>query len=159
MFDGLFVNYTDHLELPGKRLVGAAAPRSHFAPDEVEAAVRVLQSGKTNYRTGNEGQHSEREFADLAGWNCDRIIESIYEAGKFCQSGSCSEVYLEKAFETSGFTPEERLRVARELGETSLMFLVHPTLSRQDTVETCDVVDQVMRRASRNASHGPVFLR
>jgi len=36
--------------------------------------------------------------------------------------GSCSEVYLEKAFEGTGFRLVERLPIARELGETSLMF-------------------------------------
>lgn len=78
MFDGLPVNHTDPLKLPGKRLISAAAPWSHFAPAEV--------------------------------------------------------------------------------GETSLLFLAHPT-SRQDITETCDVARQVVRRASRNASHGPVFSR
>ena len=86
------------------------------------------------------------------GWNRDRIIEAIYEQGKFCQSGSCSEVYLEKAFDASGLTPQKRLRIAKRLGETSLMFLVHPTLLEQDITETCDVVDRVMREASRHAS-------
>ncbi len=63
-----------------------------------------------------------------AGWDRDRIMAEINEIGVPCYSGSCSEVYLEKAFDGTGFRPKERLPVARELGETSLMFLCHPTL-------------------------------
>ena len=53
------------------------------------------------------------------------------KAGVPCFSGSCSEVYLEKAFDGTGWRPEKPMPVARELGETSLMFLVHPTLNEQ----------------------------
>ena len=57
--------------------------------------------------------------------------------------GSCSEVYLEKAFEGTGLRPAERLPVVRELGETSVMFLVHPTLTEADVAKTCEVVREV----------------
>src|SRR5690625_3928760 len=63
-----------------------------------------------------------------SGWSRDRILEEINAAGVPAYSGSCSEVYLEKAFDHTGWRPEERLAVAQELGDTSLMFLVHPTL-------------------------------
>jgi dTDP-4-amino-4,6-dideoxygalactose transaminase len=59
----------------------------------------------------------------------DNLIELINQAGIPCMQGSCSEVYLEKAFEDHLSKPKERLPVAKELGETSLMFLVHPTIS------------------------------
>ena len=52
------------------------------------------------------------------------------EQGVPAYSGSCSEVYLEHAFDNTGFRPASRLPVARELGENSLMFLVHPTLEK-----------------------------
>jgi dTDP-4-amino-4,6-dideoxygalactose transaminase len=61
-------------------------------------------------------------------WSRDRIIEAINAEGVPCFQGSCSEVYLEKAFDGTGWRPAERLPVARELGETSILFLVHPTL-------------------------------
>ena len=64
-----------------------------------------------------------------------------------CFSGSCSEIYLEKAFD--GKRPVQRLPVARELGETSLMFLVHPTLSEQDMRETVRAVEKVVAREGR----------
>ena len=82
------------------------------------------------------------------GWSRDRIMESINSHGIPCYSGSCSEVYLEKAFDDTGWRPEKRLPVARELGETSLMFLVHPTLSVLVLKETCMVIQQVMSEAS-----------
>jgi dTDP-4-amino-4,6-dideoxygalactose transaminase len=65
-----------------------------------------------------------------------------------CFQGSCSEVYLEKAFDGTGYRPAERLTVAKELGETSLMFLVHPTLSRANMKKTCAVLAHVLEMAS-----------
>jgi dTDP-4-amino-4,6-dideoxygalactose transaminase len=66
------------------------------------------------------------------GWNRNRILDQINLRGVPCYTGSCSEVYLEKAFDGTGWRPVERLQVARELGETSLMFLVHPTLTESE---------------------------
>jgi len=73
----------------------------------------------------------------------DKMIMEINKKGVPCYSGSCSEVYLEKAFDNTGFRPKERLPVARELGETSLMFLVHPTLTQEEVQKTCDVLTEV----------------
>jgi dTDP-4-amino-4,6-dideoxygalactose transaminase len=83
------------------------------------------------------------------GWDRGRIQNEIVEAGVPCFSGSCSELYLEKAFDNTGWRPEERLPVAKELGETSLMFLVHPTLTEQEIQKTCSVLAEVMSRAVR----------
>lgn len=80
-------------------------------------------------------------------WSRDRIAQEIIAAGVPCYSGSCSEIYLEKAFEGTGWRPAERLPVARELGDTSLMFLVHPTLSSAEIEKTCQVLRAVMARA------------
>lgn len=78
------------------------------------------------------------------GWDRDRIMAEVNARGVPCFSGSCSEVYLEKAFDNKGFRPTERLSAARELGETSLMFLVHPTLTDAEVDKTCAVLQQVM---------------
>ena len=83
-----------------------------------------------------------------AGWDRDRILNEVTARGVPCFSGSCSEVYLEKAFDDTGWRPVERLPVAKELGESSLMFLVHPTLTEAEIEKTCDVLAQVMREAS-----------
>ena len=71
------------------------------------------------------------------GLTRDQVIEHFNKAGTPCYQGSCSEVYLEKAFDETSFRPKERLPVAKELGETSLMFLVHPTLTREEIELTC----------------------
>jgi dTDP-4-amino-4,6-dideoxygalactose transaminase len=83
------------------------------------------------------------------GWSRDRIVEAVMAAGVPCYQGSCSEVYLEKAFDGTGWRPAERLPVARELGETSLMFLVHPTLRPAEIARACEVLDEVLRQSGR----------
>jgi dTDP-4-amino-4,6-dideoxygalactose transaminase len=83
-----------------------------------------------------------------AGWSRDRILNEIDARGGKCFSGSCSEVYLEKAFPPE-WRPKDRLPIARELGETSLMFLVDPSLSEAEISNTCDIVKQVMGEATR----------
>ena len=70
------------------------------------------------------------------GWSRDRILKSLAEKGIPCGTGVCPEIYLEKAFDScewkTGEGGRQRLEVARQLGETSLMFLVHPTLGDED---------------------------
>jgi hypothetical protein len=73
---------------------------------------------------------------------------SIAAQGVPCSVGSCSEVYLEKAFPPQ-WRPPKRLAVARELGETSLMFLVHPMLSEAAIEHTCETVERVVSEAMR----------
>jgi len=80
-------------------------------------------------------------------WNRDRIMQEIVAAGVPCFVGSCSEIYLEKAFVAR--RKHERLPMAKQLGETSLMFLVHPTLSEQHIIKTCEVVENVLTKAAR----------
>lgn len=81
------------------------------------------------------------------GWDRDRIMNAITAEGIPCFSGSCSEIYLEKAFK--GLRPPQRLPVAKELGETSLMFMVHPTLTRAEMTATCRAVQKVFLRCFR----------
>jgi dTDP-4-amino-4,6-dideoxygalactose transaminase len=81
------------------------------------------------------------------GWDRDRIIAEINARGVPCYQGSCSEVYLERAFDNTGWRPQERLPVARELGKTSIMFLVHPTLTASEIERTCAVIHEVMDMA------------
>ena len=89
------------------------------------------------------------ESASLApGWTRDRIVEAIQAHGVPCFQGSCSEVYLEKAFDGTGWRPADRLPIAKELGETSLMFLVHPTLTAEEITKTVDAIHQVLSQAS-----------
>ncbi|PKH80049.1 DegT/DnrJ/EryC1/StrS family aminotransferase [Psychrobacter sp. 4Bb] len=77
------------------------------------------------------------------GWTRDRIIEAINNQGVPCFSGSASEVYLEKAFDNTGLRPSVRLPMAKQLGESSLMFLVHPTLTAAEIELTIQAIDSV----------------
>jgi hypothetical protein len=81
------------------------------------------------------------------GCSRDSILAEINAAGVPCFSGSCSEIYLEKAFVNRGLGPMQRLPVARELGETSLMFMVHPTLDTKCIFLTCETVRSVMQQS------------
>jgi len=79
-------------------------------------------------------------------WDRMRILYAIIDEGIPCFTGSCPEIYREKAYMES-LQPIQRLPVAKELGETSLMFLVHPTLSKDDMNVVCKVVKKIMHDA------------
>ncbi len=83
------------------------------------------------------------------GWNRDRIVAEMGALDVPVFQGSCSEVYLEKAFAGPGRAPPQRLPVARELGETSLAFLTHPTLTGDDMHRVTGALEQVMDLAAR----------
>jgi len=72
------------------------------------------------------------------GWTRNRIVEELNKQGVPCSAGICPEVYLEKAFEKTGMRPTTRLAVAKELGETAIMFMVHPTLTSEEIEATCE---------------------
>lgn len=82
------------------------------------------------------------------GWDRERIAQAIASEGVPCSAGSCSEVYLENAF-PDNWRPVPRLATARELGDTSLMFLVHPTLTDADIERTADVIEHVLSLATQ----------
>jgi dTDP-4-amino-4,6-dideoxygalactose transaminase len=82
------------------------------------------------------------------GWTRDRIVAEVSAQGVSCLAGSCSEIYREKAFARHGLTVET-LPVAAELGQTSIMLLVHPTLSHESVVNTGEVLRAVLQRAVR----------
>ena len=85
-------------------------------------------------------------YVFVEGSEADRnaIQKEIIDQGVPCFSGSCSEVYLERAFDNTSFRPNERLPNAKLLGETSLMFLCHPTLTEDEMQKTCDVITSVV---------------
>ncbi|MBO2632306.1 DegT/DnrJ/EryC1/StrS aminotransferase family protein [Shewanella algae] len=83
------------------------------------------------------------------GWDRDRIVNAVVEKGVPCMQGSCAEVYLEKAFDNTPWRPAVRLENARLLGETSIMMLVHPTLTKNEMSKACKVLDEVLSLASK----------
>lgn len=83
------------------------------------------------------------------GWDRDRIVSEVVGRGVPLYQGSCSEAYLEKAFDGTGWRPGAPLPVARELGKASLMFLTHPTLTDAEIALTCNVISDVFATAQR----------
>lgn len=82
------------------------------------------------------------------GWNRDRVSEAITAEGIPCFSGACSEIYLERAFPAE-WRPVGRLPVARELGETTLMFPVHSRVGAAEIADTITAVRKVLGAATR----------
>jgi len=64
-----------------------------------------------------------------------------------CYQGSCSEVYLEKAFDGTGWRPANHLPEAQQLGETSIMLLVHPSLTQSDMTKAVQALQKVLSEA------------
>lgn len=83
-----------------------------------------------------------------ADWSRERIISELIEAGVQVLHGTCPEVYLEKAFDNTPYRPLKRLKNARELGETSLMFLTHPTITDAELDRAVVAIDRVLSTAT-----------
>ena len=127
--------------------------------DNAQAILKVCAEFTNTIRVSEIGYDIEHAWYKLNvyvcleglkdGWNRDRIRNEINQLGIPCYSGSCSEIYLEKAFDVK-FRPQERLPNAKKLGENTIEFLVHPTLSSSDIENTCEAIRSVMRLASRS---------
>lgn len=89
------------------------------------------------------------------GWNRDRILAAITAEGVACFTGSCPEVYREKAFIEQGYGPAEPLPVAVALGETSLAFLVDPCQDEAAMQRVAEAVTRVMEQATDKARAEP----
>lgn len=137
-----------------KRMSEWTAKRQHHGRliDNAVANLPVVRTVKVaEYIEHAEYKHylfinSEYLKAD---WSRERIVEEISAEGVPAYQGSCSEIYLEKAFDNTPWRPAKRLKNAVTLGETSLMFLVHPTLTEQEMAKTVDVICKVLKLASR----------
>lgn len=136
-----------------KRLPEWTAKRQANAAllDEAVADIKLLRK----VQVPEDYQHAEykhyffiRPELLAQGWTRDRIIEEMMLRGVPCYQGSCSEVYLEKAFDNTPWRPAEPLANARLLGETSLMMLVHPTLTAEEIDKSCKVLREVTLLAS-----------
>jgi dTDP-4-amino-4,6-dideoxygalactose transaminase len=84
-----------------------------------------------------------------SGWSRDELIAAVNAAGVPCFSGSCSEIYLEHAFADAGVAPPERLPVARQMGETSIAFLVDPSWTIEETTAAASTTRSILVAASR----------
>jgi dTDP-4-amino-4,6-dideoxygalactose transaminase len=111
------------------------------------SALRVPVPGKGIYHAYYKSYAFVRPEGLRPGWTRDRIMGSLVARGVACTTGSCSEVYLERAF-SEEMQPRHRLSVARELGETSLMFQVHPTLTEENMQKMAQVIEMVISEAA-----------
>lgn len=84
-----------------------------------------------------------------SGWNRERILNEIRNEGYPALSGSCSEIYLEKCFKDIGISPSVPLPIAKELGETSLTFLIHPTISIEEMQNYSSKIREIILKATR----------
>ena len=146
--------WTSKRQANAEKLANALAP---FSADGGVVRLPRFSCASCPGKCGAAGcKHAQYKFyayirpENLAvGWSRDRIISEINEAGVPCYQGSCSEVYLEKAFENTDWRPASRLKVAKDLGETSLMWLVHPTLTDAEIQKTAKVISLVLTKASK----------
>ncbi len=83
------------------------------------------------------------------GWDRDRIVAEANSRNLALFHGSCSEVYLERAFDGHSSRPQSRLPIARDLGETSLMFLTHPTITDEQLDSFVTKMSEVLVAATR----------
>lgn len=136
------------------RAANAARLRAALAPfGEADGIARVPGLTEAERQAGSV--HAQYKFYAYArperlapGWDRDRIVTEFNTAGVPCYQGSCSKVYLEKAFEQSIHRPAQRLPVARQLGDTSVMWLLHPTLTDAEIAQTADVITQIFTAAA-----------
>ena len=126
----------------------AIAHRIADALAPFDTAVRVPMPGEGMTHAFYRCYAYVRPEGLKAGWSRDRIVAEVVARGVPLYQGSCSEVYLEKAFDDTGWRPDKPLPVARELGKTSLMFLTHPTLTDAEIDKTCETVGMVMEEAA-----------
>ena len=78
----------------------------------------------------------------------DSIMNDFNKKGIPCFSGSCSEIYLEDAFKNKGYIYKKRHKIAKKLGETSIVFLVDPTKNVRDMENVCKVAKNIFNKAS-----------
>jgi len=116
------------------------------------AGLRVTTPGPEVFHSYYKYYAYVRPERLAKGWDRDRVVAAINAEGVCCFTGSCPEIYRERAFSDAGLGPAERLPVARALGETSVMLLVHPTLEDAHIETTIEAVRKVMAVASASAA-------
>lgn len=126
----------------------AIAVRLATALNEFAGAIRVpLPKGDTVHAFYRLYAYI-RPDGLASGWTRDRIVAALAERGVQVMHGTCSEVYLERAFDGKPWRPADRLPIARELGETSIAFLVHPTMTDAEVDQAISAIRQVIDMAS-----------
>jgi len=112
-------------------------------------SLRIIESGDEYYNAYYKYYCFVVPENLAEGWSRDRILQEMTDKGFRIFSGSCSEIYKEKAFLDAGIQPRVELNSAKELGETSIMFLVHPTRKEENVQATASAMREVMERATK----------
>ena len=128
----------------------------HFSTEEGPLRLPIFRHDNCKQNCNNQGcWHANYKFYAFLkpqnlkkGWSRNRIIEQINKQGVPCYQGSCSEIYLEKAFKKFPAKTVQRIPVAKELGETSIMFCVHPTLDKVEMTKMSDIITDVLNKSS-----------
>ncbi len=115
--------------------------------------VHVPTPGPTQYHSCYKHYAFLRPECLAEGWSRDRIVRELQSRGVPCGVGSCSEIYLERAFEKAGLVPEKPCLVSRGLGERSLMFVVHPTLEVSDMEELGRRIAETLQCSTSSRIH------
>ncbi len=80
-------------------------------------------------------------------WDRNKIINEINNRNMPAFHGGCSEIYLEKCFIKRNLGPTKRLPAAKELGESSIMLLIHPNIDEKNMINYANIVHQVLSLA------------
>ncbi len=110
--------------------------------------VHIPQPGPSQYHSYYKHYAFVRPERLADGWSRDRIVRELQLRGVPCGVGSCSEIYLERAFQNLGLAPAQPCLVSRSLGERSLMFVVHPTLEPQHMQEMSQRIAETLQTAT-----------
>lgn len=149
---GRMADWTKARTANARALTDALVP---FADSQGPVRLPTLNcDGYLGYAEDPENEHAFYKYYFYlrlenltAGWSRDAISDEINKRGVPCFQGSCSEIYREKAFDGTSWRPQTPLPVAQELGMTSMMFLIHPTLSEAEIQKTCRVLTEVLSMA------------
>ena len=82
-------------------------------------------------------------------WSRDRIIDEMLGRSVPCMQGSCSQIYNEQSFQSAGLQPAYALPIAQKLGDSSVAFLVHPTLDEEHMKSITAAAVSVFKRATK----------
>tara|TARA_B100001027_G_scaffold216151_1_gene191705 strand:+ start:295 stop:1467 length:1173 start_codon:yes stop_codon:yes gene_type:complete len=84
-------------------------------------------------------------------WDRNKIIKRLEEKKFPVFYGSCSEIYLEKGMKNYKiFGDKKRLQNAEECTKTSLMFLVHPTITIEQIHSYGKAIKKILLKATVN---------
>ena len=84
------------------------------------------------------------------GWSRDRIIFELNQNKIPVFSGSCSEIYLEDCMKKYSDQEFKTLKNAKILGDTSLMFLVHPTIDNLALDFYISEIENILKKSQRS---------